>query len=75
MSALLQDIQWSCSTTRAEVRRRARDLGVSIAPDNALPCLQDIDTLQARPTSDKTLHAMPLGAKTLLAGAFVLAGI
>ena len=46
---VLQDITWSSTTTRAEVRRRAADLSINIAPDDALPCLQDIDTVQVRP--------------------------
>ena len=45
----VQDVHWSCGTTRAEVRHRAQSLDISIAPDDALPCLMDIDTLQARP--------------------------
>ncbi len=37
---------WSTSTVRAEVRERAMRL--RLAPEAALPELQDIDTLQVR---------------------------
>ena len=43
---VVQDVKWSCGTTRAEVRQRAKNLDISIAPDDALPTLMDIDTLQ-----------------------------
>lgn len=39
---------WSTSTVRAEVRERAMRLGLRLAPEAALPELQDIDTLQVR---------------------------
>ena len=55
----VQDVHWSCGTTRAEVRHRAQSLDISMAPDDALPCLMDIDTLQARPLQPPSLPLAP----------------
>ena len=46
LTVVLQGILWSSSTTRRQVRDKAEALGLRLAPDAALPCLQDIDTVQ-----------------------------
>eukprot|EP00884_Botryococcus_braunii_P003675 jgi/Botrbrau1/13308/Bobra.0315s0006.1 len=43
---LFQGVPWSTPSTRDMTRRRAVELGISVAPDSALPALQDIDCLQ-----------------------------
>ena len=54
----MQDITWSCNSTRAQVRDRAAHLGLRLAPDCALPTLRDIDTLQVRAGRSSCLTAV-----------------
>lgn len=46
LAEVFRGVQWSTDTVLRECRRRAAALGLSVAPEGAMPTLMDIDTIQ-----------------------------